>query len=128
VTEAIQEVTGQIPLFVLLQQQDEEGDDGNALQFIERVEVNTSGGECTELSPEILVDLDGDGFDDAIAALSPGTPACWNVVARRNEFVPALERPQIFQATLTVRGDDSILDSRQVFFLVPPEIGDVIIR
>jgi len=128
VTAAIQEVTGQVPLFAVLDQRDEPGDDGDALRFIERVEVNVSGGECTEFPSSVLADLDGDGFDDAIAALSPGTPACWNVVARRNEFVPPLGRPQIFQAALTVLGDESVLDARQVFFLVPPDIPDVVIR
>ena len=31
-------------------------------------------------------------------------------------------RPLVYEAVLTVSGDGSPLDSRRVFFLVPPEI------
>jgi hypothetical protein len=34
-------------------------------------------------------------------------------------------QPQLFKAKLTVSGDGSPLDSRQVFFLVPPKEAEV---
>ena len=40
------------------------------------------------------------GFSPSIA----GTPVCWDVVAARNTFVEPTEEPQMFMATIEVRG------------------------
>ncbi|MEM9190751.1 MAG: hypothetical protein AAGF12_16315 [Myxococcota bacterium] len=122
-TMAIQEIVSGVPLFVNAEAVDLPGDAGDALQFIDRLQVNLSGGTCTAV--ESRADLNGDGFDDAFPFLLPGTPVCWDVLARRNTRVRPTPEPQIFRARVTVTGDNSPLDSRQVFFLVPPEIPDV---
>lgn len=125
VVGAINEIVSGVPLFVTAEAVDLPGDAGDALQFIDRLQVNLSGGVCTAV--ESRADLNGDGFDDAFPFLLPGTPVCWDVLARRNTRVrPALE-PQVFRARVTVTGDNSPLDSRQVFFLVPPEIPEPMI-
>lgn len=120
VEAAIQEIVEGVPLRATIDADDEPDDAGDALQFIERLEVNTSGGRCSAVGA--TEDTDGDGYPDAFPAILPGTPVCWDVVAARNTMVmPALE-PLVFRARLTVRGDGSPLDARTVYFLVPPTI------
>ncbi len=120
VVAAINEVVRGVPLRVTIEATDEPGDAGDALPFIDYLEINGSGGNCTSVTP--LEDTNGDSRFDAFPALRPGTPVCWDVVAARNTTVMPALTPQIFRARLTVRGDGSPLDSRIVYFLVPPRI------
>lgn len=126
VTTAINEIVEGIPLRVTIEAADEPDDDGDSLQFIDYLEVNTSGGACSppDLTGPTEDTLYSDGRDDAFSALLPGTPVCWDVVPLRNDTVMPTTSPQVFKARLTVRGDGSPLDSRLVFFLIPPEIED----
>jgi hypothetical protein len=127
VTEAVREIALGIPLFVVVQAEDLPDDAGDALQFILRTEVNLD--EARGCTPDArTADLNSDGFDDAFPFLLPGRPVCWDVVARRNTRVRPTREPQVFRAKLTVLGDDSPLDSRNVFFLVPPEIEITMIK
>ncbi len=101
-------------------------DDGDALRFIEDIRVNNSGeGSCTAVPDEELEDADGDGDFDAFAALLPRTPVCWDVIPVRNDFEPAAREPKLFRARLSVFADNSRVDEREVFFLVPPTIGSI---
>jgi hypothetical protein len=121
VTEAIQNIARNVPVFVSVEAEEVDGDDGDALQFIDQIVVNTSGEEeCTMVRS--TADTDGDGEDDAFPSLLPGTPVCWDVIARENDRVAPTDRPQVFRARLVVRGDGSILDARTIYFLVPPNI------
>ncbi|MCB9614538.1 MAG: hypothetical protein H6722_19030 [Sandaracinus sp.] len=120
VEDAIDEVVNGVPLRVTIEATDEDGDAGDALQFIDYLEVNSSGGPCTAVTP--LEDTDGDGRNDAFPAVRPGTSVCWDVVPARNETVMPELSPLVFRARLTVRGDGSPLDARTVYFLVPPRI------
>lgn len=120
VTAAINEIVEGVPLRVTIEATDEPGDAGDALQFIDYLEINTSGGACSAVSP--LEDTDDDGRMDAFPSLLPGTPVCWDVVPLRNDTVEPTPSPQVFRARLTVAGDGSPLDARVVYFLVPPEI------
>jgi hypothetical protein len=124
--QAILELVRGVPLDVIIGAEDLPGDDGDALQFIDYLEVNLSGGPCTNVSP--VADTDADGHDDSFPALLGGTPVCWDVhPIPLNDFVPATQVPQVFRARLTVYGDGSPLDARDVFFLVPPVIDGPII-
>ncbi len=120
VTGAINEVVEGIPLRVTIEATDEPGDDGDSLQFIDYLEVDISGGRCSAVRP--IEDTDGDGHDDTFPALLPGTPVCWRVVPARNDSIAPTGVPQVFRARLTVYGDDSPLDARIVYFLIPPDI------
>ncbi|HJK95442.1 MAG TPA: hypothetical protein RMH26_32195, partial [Polyangiaceae bacterium LLY-WYZ-15_(1-7)] len=122
VTDAINEIVNGVPIRVTIEATDEPGDDGDALQFIDYLEVNTSGDPagCSMVSP--TEDTDGDTYDDAFPSLTPGTSVCWDVVPITNDIVEPGTAPLVFEARLTVFGDGSPLDSRQVYFLVPPEI------
>lgn len=119
VTGAINEIVEGVPLRVTITMDNDEGS-ADALQFIDYLEVNVSGGRCSAVAP--LEDTDGDGRSDAFPALIPGTPVCWDVVPRENTTVPPTAEPQVFRARLTVYGDDSPLDARIVYFLIPPDI------
>jgi hypothetical protein len=117
VTRAINEIVEGVPLRATIEATDEPGDAGDALQFIDYLETNTSAPDCAVVSTE---DTDGDGRPDAFPAVTPGTRICWDVVPLTNTTVMPTETPQIFQALLTVRGDGSPLDARRVYLLVPP--------
>ena len=68
-------------------------------------------------------DSDSDGFPDAYVDVLPGTTVCWSVVPGVNTTVPPTNAPQLFRATVEVWGDGvTLLDTRDVYFLVPPEI------
>jgi hypothetical protein len=117
--QAVLDIVRGLPLAVTIDKADQPGDDGDALQFIDHLRVNVSGGPCTTVTP--TADTDGDGRPDAFPALLPGTRVCWDVVPiAQNGIVPARPDPQLFIARLTVYGDGSPLDSRDVYFLVPP--------
>jgi hypothetical protein len=118
---AIRSIARGKPLNVTIAASDDPADAVDALQFIDYLEVNTSGnGLCTNVSP--VADTDGDGHDDAFPSLLPGTPVCWDVhPVPMNTAVQPESYPQLYRAVLTVSGDGSPLDSRDVFFLIPPK-------
>ena len=56
--------------------------------------------------------------------VAPGTPVCFDVLVRMNGTVMPTSAPQVFRAQNDVVGDGvTALDTRDVFFLVPPEEG-----
>lgn len=121
VVGAVNEVVRNRPLRISIDPSDEPGDAGDALQFIERLEINVTRPGC------LLVDATSDvnprdGHPDTFDAVQPGNRVCWDLVVRRNTFVDPTDEPQLFRALLTVRGDGSPLDRRVVYFLVPPRI------
>lgn len=123
--KAIMDIVRGVPLNVTIEATDAPNDAGDALQFIDYLEVNVSGqGQCTMVSP--TADTDADTRDDSFPALLGGTPVCWNVqpVDKQKTVMPTAE-PQVFIAKLTVKGDNSPLDERRVFFLVPPKAAVV---
>lgn len=120
VTQSIQNIAQNVPVFVSVEAVDQPDDDGDARQFIDQLVVNTDGGDCTAVRS--VADTDGDGAPDAYPSLLPGTPVCWDVIPRENDRVQPTDRPLVFRARIVVRGDGSILDQRTVYFLVPPRI------
>jgi hypothetical protein len=90
--------------------------------FVARVEANASAASpCA--SGLTAVDTSGDGVSDTFDAVTPGTRVCFDVVPKMNTTVQPLPTPQMFRATVVVAGDGvTTLDTRDVFFLVPPVI------
>ncbi len=127
--QAVLELVRGVPLNTTIGAEDLPGDDGDALQFIDYLEVNVSGtGNCTNVSPTLDTDNPLDGHDDSFPELLGGTPVCWDVhPIPLNDFVPATAVPQVFVARLTVYGDGSPLDQRDVYFLVPPVVDATVI-
>jgi hypothetical protein len=53
---------------------------------------------------------------------------CFDVIPRMNTTVMPTDMPQVFRAIIEVVGDGvTVLDEREVFFLVPPDDGIIIL-
>ena len=90
--------------------------------FIDRIEVSMVAGDGTCPSGYGTTDSDQDGYDDRFVQILPGSPVCWRIHVKQNVSVEAAVTPQMFKATVEVYGTGgALLDSREVFFLVPPE-------
>jgi hypothetical protein len=108
---------------------DDDSDEVDAvLAFIARVEPDTDGGFEDPDDPGIFCvggldtfDDGDDGNPDGFADLPPGTKVCFDVIAMVNETVPADDEPMVYEAFIDVMADEvTLLDSRTIFFLVPP--------
>jgi len=91
--------------------------------FVDYIEVYEDGSpECS--AGNTLNDSSGNGHDDQFVSILPGTPVCWKLFVKENSTVMGAETPQLFTATVNVHGEGgALLDSRDVFFLVPPVVG-----
>lgn len=123
--EAVLDIVRGDPIDVTISPEDQPNDAGDALQFIDYLEANVSGqGNCT--SGLDTDDTDLDGYQDAYPGLLPGIPVCWDVhPIPINTTVPPKPEPQLFVAKLKVLGDGSLVDDRDVYFLVPPEPAEI---
>lgn len=117
-----------------------ENTEGNAVQFIDYLEVKqaTDNPQCPAFrqdgtTPIVAEDTDPDTLEpsgrpdtrkDFFPVLDPGVPVCWDVVPLQNNSVEPTREPQVFLARLVVRAAGSVVDSRDVYFLVPPVIPD----
>lgn len=67
------------------------------------------------------VDTDADGHPDQFSDVLPGTIVCFDIVPLQNTTVEPTVEPQLFRAQVQVLGDSvTLLDTRDVYFLVPP--------
>jgi hypothetical protein len=140
VINAVQTLATSMPLRIDAVPADDPSDTVNAVtEFIDSIEANASGESITDpVSGEVRIctgpptidapiDETGDGIPDYFPRVLPGTSVCFDIHAKRNVTVPATREPQMFRATIQVMGDGiTILDERDIFFLVPPEIGIII--
>ena len=96
--------------------------------FVERVEPNRMGGVEDPRYPGrvcagglAVSDTDGDTYNDVFTDVLPGTIVCFDIIPRRNDSVPAAAAPQLFRGEIQVLGESvTVLDTRDVYFLVPP--------
>ena len=90
--------------------------------FVDYMVATDVGANCTPGFAKL--DGDGDSYLDTFVQVSPGNPVCWDIFVKDNYTVPATEHPQLFTATIFVYGNSvTQVDSRTVFFLVPPVIA-----
>jgi hypothetical protein len=133
VINAVQTLANNVPIRVDAQFVDDPSDAYDTqTAFLDYIEANVTGDSildpatgttriCTTLATG---DSDGDGHPDYFPSLLPGTSVCWDIHVKTNETVPATPDAQIFRATINVIGDlFTPLDSRDIFFLVPPDIA-----
>jgi hypothetical protein len=123
IEDAIQALASNVPLDVSAEPVDQGGDPVDAVDsFVDHLETLQLGSSaCQDGLTD--TDSDGDGFDDLYRDVLPGTPVCWKLVARSNTTVPATADPQLFRARVDVYGDGvTLLDSRDVWFVVPPHL------
>jgi hypothetical protein len=121
IADGIRILAGGIPLDLAARTIDDTSDSVNAITaFVDHLETLQLG---TAMCEDGLTDTDtnADGFDDAYQNVVAGTPVCWKVVSKQNTTVPATQEPQLFRATVEVTADGiTVVDTRDVFFLVPP--------
>ncbi len=134
VVDAISTLASSTPLDITARARDaDDGDGVDATIFIERIEPNTAGGVMDPRDPTIVcvgglptTDVDGDGFAETFPDVTPGTPVCFDIIPRMNTTVMPTAAPQLFRALVDVVGDGvTVLDTRDVFFVVPPVGGDI---
>ena len=123
VVDAVVNVAHGVPMDITAVPVDDTSDSVDAVaSFVDHIEPNTTaGGICaTGLA---TTDHDGDGFDDTFVNVTPGLMVCFDVIPKMNTTVEPTADPQTFMATIQVWGDHvTVLDERDVFFLVPPEV------
>jgi hypothetical protein len=114
-----------VPLDMGVTAVDHPGDAVNAVAaFVDYLETRQVGDARCAAG---LTDRDSnqDGRKDEFLGVRAGTPLCWKLSTRPNLTVPQLEEPQLFRARIDVVGDGiTVVDSRDVFFLVPPRVLD----
>lgn len=108
-----------LDLAALLTDDPSDGIDTNGA-FVDHLETLQLG---TPACADMLtaVDTNSDAFPDSYLDVRPGTGVCWRLSAKPNDIVHETEVPQLFRASLRIMADDvTTLDTRDVFFLVPP--------
>jgi hypothetical protein len=138
VIRAVETLASAVPIRVDAVPADDPSDAVDAVaEFIDYIEANASGesitdpvtGEvrvCTTTDP-LPIDDPADGHPDYFPSVLPGPSVCFDIHARINRTVPATREPQMFMATIQVMGDRiTILDERDVYFLVPPAVEIII--
>jgi hypothetical protein len=133
VVDAVTHLANNVPIRVDAIAEDDTTDTVDAVtEFIDRIETNTSGstvwdplrGEwrvCTSTVPTATPGTPP--TVDYFSSVLPGQPVCFDIIPQMNTTVAPLTTPQIFRAVINVIGDlFTPLASRDVFFLVPPEI------
>ncbi|MBI2389353.1 MAG: hypothetical protein HYV09_07130 [Deltaproteobacteria bacterium] len=97
----------------------------DATKFIESLRAMEEGNPAAGCPPMTgkVKDRSGDGVPETFIGLVVGTPVCFEILPKMNDFVAPKETAQFFNAFIDVIGlPGSIkLDRRSVLFLVPPK-------
>jgi len=127
VADAVEALVGFGTLDIGALAQDDPSDGVDAVaEFVDRIEANP-GAPAPCAAGLIAVDrAPADGVLDTFDDVTPGTTVCFDVIPKMNTTVMPTDAPQMFMATIVVEGDGvTTLDTRDIFFLVPPNIPDV---
>ncbi len=131
VVDAVQILANQVPIEVTTFTRDDPSDTVDTVAaFIDHIEPSTVGmwpdpADPTRICEAGLAVADLydplTGVPDSFTGVLPGTIVCFDIYPKRNETVPATTSPQTFLCDIDVMGDGfTVLDTRQVYFLVPP--------
>lgn len=91
--------------------------------FVHHIEANEAGDAARGCAPRPAIDTDGDTYPDTFPDVTAGERVCFDIFVKQNDTVMPTGVPQLFLATLHVIGDGfTELDSRAIYFLVPPTI------
>ena len=127
---AITILANQVPIEVSTQPLDDPSDEVDATIFIDRIVPNTEGGIAAPDDPTVICvggletgNTDADPYDDVFTRVLPGTVVCFDIYAKQNDTVEPTANVQTYKAIINVVGDGvTILDTRDVYFFIPPEI------
>jgi hypothetical protein len=91
------------------------------IKALRAMEEGDAASGCPAMTGKVK-DRDGDGVPETFTGLLVGTPVCFEVLPKQNDFVPPKDKAQFFNAFIDVLGlPGSVkLDQRKVLFLVPP--------
>jgi hypothetical protein len=123
----IRTLSNSLPLDIAAVPVDDGTDSIDAVtSFIDHlVTLQSDSAECSSGLAE--QDSNQDGFADVFVDVIAGTPVCWKLVPKTNKTVSVEDEPKIFRATIQVYGDRvTLLDERNVFFVVPPKLTEVL--
>ena len=129
VVDAVALLAYGVPMDMSVVARDDTSDDVDATVFIDRIVPNIVGGIADPVDPTLVcvgglatADTDSDSYQDTFIDVLPGTPVCFDIIPAQNDSVPQSTMPAIYKAFIDVIGDRvTVLDTREVFFLVPPE-------
>jgi hypothetical protein len=129
VVDAVATLSNGVPMDMSVVARDDPSDSVDATVFIDRVVPNTTGGVADPTDPTVIcvgglatADDNADGYADKFVDVLPGTPICFDIIPKQNDTVAPAADPVIYTAYLDVVGDGvTVLDTREVYFLVPPE-------
>jgi hypothetical protein len=134
IVNAVSTLAGSVPLDISAKAVDVEdfpGETVDTTQFVARIEPNAAGGVADPVDPSRVCvgglptgDFDGDGYQDYFDGVTPGTIVCFDIVAAMNTTVERIpDEPQLYTAIVQVVGDlITVLDEREIFFLIPPDV------
>ena len=122
----IGELAGSTRLDISVRIRDDADDGVNApAAFVSHLEANIMGDPELGCMARGALDDDGDGILDTYPNVPTMTQVCFDVVTKQNDMIEATEEPQLFRATVEVLGEGrTVLDTREIIFLVPPVFED----
>jgi hypothetical protein len=129
IATAIKVLTNYVTLDVGAWTEDDPSDSIDAVaEFVDRLEAVTAG--TAPCAPGLIaVDTDTDAILDTFDDVLPGTTVCFKLIPKMNTTVPPHAGPQVFKAKVNVIGDATAnLDSREVYFIVPPDANEVTVQ
>ena len=96
---------------------------------LDRIVPNETGGVEDPTDPTVIcvgglttADDNSDTIMDVFTSVLPGQAVCFDIFPEMNTTVPPTEEPQLYSAEIRVIGNSvTVLDTRIVYFLVPPE-------
>ncbi len=129
VVRNIQTLAEQSRLDVTAEFRDDPSDSvDTAVAFFDHLEANPMGNRVRGCQARVAEDRDMDGILDTFPNVRTDDRVCFDIYPRMNTTVERGLEPQLFRATVAVIGDGfTELDSRNVFFLVPPRPPEIII-
>jgi hypothetical protein len=131
VVDAIEILANQVPIEVTTDMRDDLSDLVDTVsEFVDYIEPSVAGGWPDPSDPSIIC-VSGlevadnydplDGRPDSFTAVLPGTPVCFDIYVKQNWSVPCTDDPLTYLCEIDVIGDGlTVLDTRDVYFLVPP--------
>ena len=128
IADGIRELTSTLPLDMSAVMVDDDTDGVDTVTaFLDYLEAHHPGTtECVDWQD--LEDSNSDGHMDKYLDVPAGTPVCWKIHVKENQTVQPTQDIQIFKAFVELWGDDvTLLDTRTVYFVVPPELSGPVI-